>query len=208
MKKHLPLLALVLIAFAHTVSAAEQVSPQERAARAARDVLGRLLGDRARDVALTTIPKEHDLDVYEFEARNGTLNVAGSSGVAMCRGVYDYLKHNTNTIVTWDGNEVQLPALLPDAGKTRVVCPNRYRHYFNVCTFGYTAAFWDWPRWRREIDWMALHGINAPLAMNGEEFVWAGVWKSYGLTDDDLAHFFSGPVFLPWHRMGNINAHG
>ena len=26
---------------------------------------------------------------------------------------------------------------------------------------------WDWERWEREIDWMALNGINLPLAFTG-----------------------------------------
>lgn len=37
----------------------------------------------------------------------------------------------------------------------------------NVCTFGYSYVHWDWSRWEREIDWMALNGINMPLAFNG-----------------------------------------
>ena len=37
----------------------------------------------------------------------------------------------------------------------------------NVCTFGYSYAHWDWKRWEREIDWMAMNGINMPLAFNG-----------------------------------------
>lgn len=28
-------------------------------------------------------------------------------------------------------------------------------------------AWWDWGRWEREIDWMALNGINLPLALTG-----------------------------------------
>ncbi len=28
-------------------------------------------------------------------------------------------------------------------------------------------AWWDWERWEREIDWMALNGINLPLAFTG-----------------------------------------
>ena len=85
--------------------------------------------------------------------------------------------------------------------------PYPLRLYYNVCTYGYTTAFWDWPRWEREIDWMALHGINAPLAMAGQEGIWQRVWKGLGLTDDDLRDYFTGPAFLPWHRMGNVNKH-
>jgi hypothetical protein len=28
-------------------------------------------------------------------------------------------------------------------------------------------TFWNWSRWEQEIDWMALHGINFPLAFEG-----------------------------------------
>ena len=37
----------------------------------------------------------------------------------------------------------------------------------NVCTMSYSAVFWDWARWEREIDWMALQGYNLPLAFTG-----------------------------------------
>lgn len=31
----------------------------------------------------------------------------------------------------------------------------KWRYYLNTCTHSYTMAFWDWPRWEREIDWYA-----------------------------------------------------
>lgn len=51
----------------------------------------------------------------------------------------------------------------------------RFRYYQNVCTFSYSAVWWDWPRWQREIDWMALNGINLPLAFTGQEALWQEV---------------------------------
>jgi len=68
--------------------------------------------------------------------------------------------------------------------------------------------FWDWRKWEREIDWMALHGINTPLAMTGQERVWQNVWMKYGVTDQQVLNFFTGPAFLPWHWMGNVDGHG
>ena len=32
----------------------------------------------------------------------------------------------------------------------------------------YSMAYWDWERWEAEIDWMALQGINLPLAFTGK----------------------------------------
>ena len=44
---------------------------------------------------------------------------------------------------------------------------DEYRYYMNVCTFGYSYVWWDWTRWEKEIDWMAMNGINIPLAFVG-----------------------------------------
>jgi alpha-N-acetylglucosaminidase len=46
----------------------------------------------------------------------------------------------------------------------------------------------------------ALHGVNAPLAFNGQEYVWYTVWQEMGLTMDEINAFYSSPAFLPWQR--------
>jgi alpha-N-acetylglucosaminidase len=137
------------------------------ATSAAKGVLVRLLGNSADTFGLREIPKENGLDVFLLEGSNGRLYVSGSSGGAICRGAYEYLKRACHCLVTWDGDQLSLPKGLPDFPRTRVVWPNKYRHYYNVCTFGYTLVWWDWKMWEREIDWMSLHGINMPLAMTG-----------------------------------------
>lgn len=37
-------------------------------------------------------------------------------------------------------------------------------------------VWWDWERWEKEIDWMALQGINLPLAFTGQESIWQKVF--------------------------------
>lgn len=69
-------------------------------------------------------------------------------------------------------------------------------------------AWWDWNRWEQEIDWMALHGINMPLAITGEEYTWYLVYKELGFSDEDLKGFFCGPSYFSWFWMGNIDAWG
>ena len=69
-------------------------------------------------------------------------------------------------------------------------------------------SWWDWKRWEKEIDWMALHGINMPLAITGEEFTWYTVYKEMGFSDKDLQSFFSGPAYFSWFWMGNLDGWG
>lgn len=37
-------------------------------------------------------------------------------------------------------------------------------------------VWWDWKRWEKEIDWMALQGVNLPLAFTGQEAIWQKVF--------------------------------
>jgi alpha-N-acetylglucosaminidase len=96
---------------------------------------------------------------------------------------------------------------LPDK-KIRKATPYEYRYYMNYCTFNYSMSWWDWPRWEKEIDWMALHGINMPLAITGEEYTWYLVYKDMGFSDDDLNDFFCGPAYFSWFWMGNLDGWG
>ena len=47
-----------------------------------------------------------------------------------------------------------------------------------------------WARWEQEIDWMALHGINMPLALVGYEAILARVWQKMGLTEEEINSYF------------------
>ncbi len=43
------------------------------------------------------------------------------------------------------------------------------------CTDALCGERWDWARWERELDWMAMNGINMPLSSTGQEFIWRKV---------------------------------
>ena len=37
------------------------------------------------------------------------------------------------------------------------------RYAYNVCTFGYTMAWWNWTQWQEEIDRLALWCVKIAL---------------------------------------------
>lgn len=174
---------------------------------ASRAVIERMIGERARELRLKLVADEPGREWYEVDSGSGTVTIQGSSAVALTRGAYSYLNSIGAASVSWEGNRVALPARFPDFDGPRTHTPFAHRVYLNVCTYGYTTPWWDWSRWEREIDWMALHGIDMPLAMEGQEFVWQVLWRELGLTSEELAEYFSGPAFTPWQRMGNIEGH-
>ena len=183
----------------------KETSQSKTAIASALSVLHRQLGDRANDFDLQLLASDHGQSTYVVSARGGRVSVRGSNAIALCRGAYAYLRETGLGMVCWSGSRLSLPARLPDLSERKVVSPYRFVQYFNVCTFGYTMPFWDWARWERELDWMALHGINMPLAMEGQEAIWQRVWKSFGITQAELDRYFTGPAYLPWNRMGNID---
>ena len=69
------------------------------------------------------------------------------------------------------------------------------RYHFNTVTFDYTTAFWDFEQWELELDWLALRGVNLPLAWVGYEYILIETFREVGLTDADIASFLSGPAF-------------
>ena len=199
--KHYIILA---IAAAFLTAGTTQIATASDQTAAARGVLKRTLGRTADQFTLSAIPSQDGRDVYEVEAANGKVIVKGSSPVAICRGAYDYVRNACGGIVQWTGTRLPADGRLPDYAKKRVVSPYQHHYYFNVVTYGYTMPFWDWNRWQKELDWMALHGMDMPLAMVGTEAILDRVWKKIGLTQAESDEFFTGPAYAPWNRMGNI----
>jgi alpha-N-acetylglucosaminidase len=176
---------------------------------AAQGLLERLLPAHARYFLLETIDRDPAGDVFELESRAGKIVLRGNNGVALASALNWYLKYYCRAHVSWCGDQLKLPAPLPAVPeKVRRTSPFRYRYCFNYCAFSYSLAWWDWPQWERMIDWMALHGINMPLAVTGQEAVWLAVGQRLGLKDQQVQEFLVGPAFLPFGWMGCLDGWG
>ena len=187
--------ALILLA------GCRSVDPQ---LEAAYDVITRNVGP-VDNLTLEIVDKEDGRDCYEISASEGRLLIKGSSPSALCYAFNKYLRNACGSMVSWGGQHLDIPVQWPDFNETSV-SPYQFRYFLNVCTFGYTAPYWDWNRWSQELDWMALHGVNMPLASVASEAIARRVWVQLGLSEEEADAFFTGAAYLPWHRMGNINA--
>ena len=170
-------------------------------------LIERIVKDKAASFETAYITPENGKDVYELESKKGKIILRGSNGLSVASALNDYLKNYCHCLITWNGVNMNIPAVLPVVKqKVRKKTPYTYRYYLNYCTFNYSMSWWDWERWQKEIDWMALNGINMPLAITGEEAIWQQLYKTMGFTDAELSKFFSGPAFFSWFWMGNIDA--
>lgn len=177
--------------------------------KASYDFIERVIPGKSNLFVVEAIPQQNNKDVFELESRDGKIVLRGNNGLSIASALNYYLKTYCFCDIGWNGTNLNLPAALPVVkGLIHKTTPYQYRYYLNYCTFNYTMAWWDWDRWQKEIDWMALNGINMPLAITGEEAVWQTVYKDMGFTDKQLDEFFSGPAYFSWFWMGNIDAWG
>jgi len=190
--------------------------------QAVTGLISRLLGAEylaALDLVVLPADAATGRDVFEVggpAAAGRRVRLAGNTGVSLASALHWYLKYSVNASVSWgrggSGNQlasVPPPAALPaPPAATRVVTPNKVRYLYNVCTFGYSTAWWDAAQWQAEVDRMALNGVNAPLAAVGQEGVLYALFSSLGITDAEFFAWMSGAAFLPWWRMNNMQSWG
>jgi alpha-N-acetylglucosaminidase len=169
----------------------------------------RTVKDHSGVFIVEQIKKQNGLDAFELESKKGKIILRGSNGISVASALNYYLKNYCHCLVTWNGTNMNLPSALP-AIKERIrkSTPYHYRYYLNYCTFNYSMSWWNWERWQKEIDWMALNGINMPLAITGEEAIWQQVYRKMGFNNEELDKFFSGPAYFSWFWMGNLDAWG
>ena len=190
----------LIIALAGVLAACQTADEKEAGALAKR-----IMGPAAQNIVFEQMESEQD--IYELSQIGPKVLIRGNNANSMAVGLNRYLQEYCLTNVSWyDFNPVELPDVLPDVlTPVRAKAELKDRFFLNYCTFGYTMAWWKWEQWERFIDWMALNGVNMPLAITGQEAVWQKVWRKYGLTDEQIRAFFVGPAHLPWQRMCNVD---
>ena len=204
MKKYLLLLmmaAFALIAFA-------EKNPAQVCA-----LLDRIGGEGTSERIETRVKRslsKDGKDVFEISTKRGKPYIQANSLSALTTGIGWYLNHYAHINLAWnnlttDMSKVAFP--LPQQTERRE-CSADYRYYLNYCTYSYSIAFWTRERWEQEIDWMALHGINIPLALVGTDVVWKNVLDEAGYTREEIDRFVAGPGFQAWWLMNNLEGWG
>jgi alpha-N-acetylglucosaminidase len=177
---------------------------------AARGLIERVLPKQAIHFVLETIPADHGYDVFEVAGRGDEIILRGNNGVAIASALNWYLQHECHCDISWNcGNQLNLPQPLPVVPQpVRVLSPYKYRYAYNFCTHGYTMAWWHWPQWQRELDFLALKGINLALVIEGQESVWINTFTNFGYAPAQIRSWVPDPAHLPWFEMDNLESYG
>ncbi len=144
-------------------------------------------------------------DVFELSSSRGRIIVRASSPSAAASGLNWYLKYYCHRSISHRGDNMSAVSPLPQVAQpVRRVARFDRRYLLNYCTFNYSFSFADWEQWQRELDWMALNGVNLALAINGFEVVWQNTLRRVGYTDWEILNFIPGPSYQAWWLMGNL----
>lgn len=188
-------------------AAALTVQPYPRDLGGAQGLLSRILPTRAKSFSIAFIPPQDGRDVFEVESSGDKIVLRGNTGVSVASALNHYLKHFCFCHVSRNGSQLAIPTPLPAVPeKVRVVSPHRVRFFYNPCTFGYTSAWWDWAKWEREIDLLAMSGVNIAQVTPGTEEVLRRTLLSNGYTDAEVRAWLCMPSHLPWMLLANMHS--
>jgi len=148
-------------------------------------------------------------DVFELSSDGKEVFIGATNANAAAQGLGWYLKYYCNRSLSHMGSNLSVVSKLPIIkDKVRISSPYQYRYALNYCTINYSFSFYTWEDWEKELDWMALSGVNIMLAPMGTELVWYNTLIKLGYSDKDAKSFIPGPAFTAWWLMGNLEGWG
>jgi len=151
--------------------------------------------------------RQHDW--FELRDAHGKIGISGNTGVSLAAGVHYYLKYYCNVCLSQVGDQIAMPAdVVPVNGTVYKETPAGIRYAYNYCTHSYTMAFWGTEEWRRELDWLALNGVNAVLDITAQEEVWRRFLTGIGYDHREIKSFLTGPAYYAWAYMANMFGFG
>ena len=182
-------------------------SKEKQQINAAKALIERVTPGYSEQFNFKIIPSEGN-DVYGWKSSGGKVELQGNNTISLAVAYYNYLKEYCKVNMGWCGDQMNLPDSLPlPAEEFNGTINAKWRVYLNYCSFSYSAAWWDWERWQRELDFMAMNGINMPLSVVGSEAVWYYTMRDFKYSETGALSFLSGPGFWPWQLMTNITGY-
>lgn len=144
-------------------------------------------------------------DCYEIYAEDGKIVLAGNSNLSIAMAYYRYLSEYCSVTVTSGDYDISYIYRSPlPQEKITYVSPQKIRARISFEMFSLAGNFWGFDRWEKEIDFMAMHGINAALQAVGFDAVTYHTLAELGMDKDFCAEFASGPAFLSRQLTGNV----
>ena len=171
----------------------------------ARAVIHRLIPGLENQITLSLLRGRANLDAFRISGEMGHIRVEGTTGIAALSGVNWYLKYIAYLQISTNGDQIAWQGMLPaPAQPVEQQSPYPFRYALNQNTDGYSTPYWQWPRWQREIDVLALSGVNTVLVERGMDAVLYLTFRDFGYSDLEIRQWITQPAHQNWQLMGNM----
>jgi len=158
--------------------------------------------------SIKTIPAVDNHNVYEIEAVDGLIQLSGDSNISLAMAYYRYMKDYCGVCMTHCGdysfNVENAP--LPDKKIIEIILQDK-RIALTPSMQSNTACYWDWDRWEREIDFMAMRGINMPYISVGVQAVIYYSLLEMNINEDLALAAISAPTYFDKQQSGCISGY-
>lgn len=173
--------------------------------RPAQSVLQRLLPRHAAQFELGAIEAKNGHERFRISSLHGHIRLEGSTPSALLFGANWYLKYVAHRQISSNGDQLGSAREFPlPLATIDMETPYAYRYALNENVDGYTSPYWDWRRWEREIDVLALSGINAIIIERGADLVLYRTFRDFGYSDKEIRTWITQPAHQNWQLMGNL----
>ncbi len=171
-------------------------------------IVERNVGEKYKDwfvFELSENPRDgHQFDFFELKNCNNMIHIKGNTGVSIATGLNYYLKYYCKVNISQVGNQVRMPDKIVLLNETIFKeTKAKIRYAYNYCTLSYSMAFWGEKEWRKELDWLALNGVNLILDITALEEVWRRFLGELGYSLKEIKKFITGPAYFAWFYMAN-----
>ena len=118
---------------------------------------------------------------------------------------YRYLNEYCNIVITSGDYDFSYIATtpLPDKKISHVI-KQKIRARTSYEMFSFEGNYWGFDRWEKEIDFMAMHGINVAFQPIGFDGILYRTLREIGMKEEIALDFSSGPAFLMRQLTGNV----
>ncbi|MFF0509928.1 alpha-N-acetylglucosaminidase [Streptomyces sp. NPDC004250] len=173
----------------------------------ARAALARLLPRHVSQFSLVPAARPASGDYFSVSGEAGRVRVRGTSPAVILSGVNWYLKHTAKVDLGWPGRSTaKLPRTLPaPTGTVHRQASVPHRFALNDTDDGYSGAYRDWASYERQIDLLALHGVNEVFVQMGADAVYHETFQEFGYSGKELRSWIPGPAHQPWWLMQNMS---
>lgn len=170
--------------------------------------LQRLLPSRAAQFTLVpAVRQTGSEDHFSLSGRAGAIVVEGTSPATLLTGVGWYLKHVAGVDIGWPGDSLgRLPATLPAVeGEVTRTASVPHRYALNDTDEGYSGPYRDFASYQREIDLLALHGVNEVFVPTGAEYTYYETFQQFGYGEAELRAWIPAPAHQAWWLLQNLS---